>query len=257
MAVSVSAGDSEIIEVETNLSEDSANYFNMKINRAKKTEVVQKSGPAGKMLYILVGVSFGLMCVLQVTLNISLRLAHSNFLEEQIKWLETSYNNLTEEKKHLQISYNNLTEEKKHLQISYNNLTKERDKSTELEWRTFNTSLYYISNDYKTWEDSRQDCLKRGADLAVINSEEEQVFISQLNSKPWIGLTDKDSEGTWKWVDGTPLTTAFWSTEEPNDRAVNGEDCVSLYYHTQPVLKNWNDLACNTEFMWICEIVNG
>ncbi|XP_031684909.1 C-type lectin domain family 4 member M-like isoform X2 [Oncorhynchus kisutch] len=192
MAVSVSAGDSEIIEVETNLSEDSANYFNMKINRAKKTEAVQKSGPAGKMLYILVGVSFGLMCVLQVTLNISLHLAHSNFLEEQIKWLETSYNNLTEEKKQLQISYNNLTEEKKqlqtsynnlteekkHLQISYNNLTKERDKFTELEWRTFNTSLYYISNDYKTWEDSRQDCLKRGADLAVINSEEEQVFIS-------------------------------------------------------------------------------
>ncbi|KAM9432977.1 uncharacterized protein ACWYII_016831 isoform 3-T3 [Salvelinus alpinus] len=192
MALSVSAGDSEIIEVETNLSEDSANYVNRKTNTAKKeAEAVQKSG---KMLYILFGVSFGLMCVLQVTLNISLRLAHSNFLEEQIKWLETSYNNLTEEKKQLQ--------------ISYNNLTKERDKFPELKWRKFNSSLYYISNEYKTWEDSRQDCLKRGADLAVINSEEEQVFISQLNTKPWIGLTDKDSEGTWKWVDGTPLTTA-------------------------------------------------
>ncbi|XP_029586301.1 CD209 antigen-like protein E isoform X1 [Salmo trutta] len=244
MAVSVNAGDSEIIEVETNLSEDLANYVNTKTNTAKKTVAVQKSGTAGKMLYILVGVSFGLMCVLQVTLNISLRLAHSNFLEGQIKWLETSYNNLTEEKKQLQ--------------ISYNNLTKERDKFTELEWRKFNSSLYYISNEYKTWEDSRRDCLKRGADLAVINSEEEQVFISQLNTKPWIGLTDKDSEGTWKWVDGTPLTTAFWFTEEPNDGAVNGEDCVSLYYHTESALKNWNDLACNnTELMWICEIVNG
>ncbi|XP_029586305.1 CD209 antigen-like protein E isoform X2 [Salmo trutta] len=211
MAVSVSAGDSEIIEVETNLSEDLANYVNTKTNTAKKTVAVQKS---------------------------------ANFLEEQIKWLETSYNNLTEEKKQLQ--------------ISYNNLTKERDKFTELEWRKFNSSLYYISNEYKTWEDSRRDCLKRGADLAVINSEEEQVFISQLNTKPWIGLTDKDSEGTWKWVDGTPLTTAFWFTEEPNDGAVNGEDCVSLYYHTESALKNWNDLACNnTELMWICEIVNG
>ncbi|XP_023850478.1 C-type lectin domain family 4 member A-like [Salvelinus sp. IW2-2015] len=152
MAVSVSAGDSEIIEVETNLSEDSANYVNRKTNTAKKeAEAVQKSG---KMLYILFGVSFGLMCVLQVTLNISLRLAHSNFLEEQIKWLETSYNNLT----------------------------KERDKFPELKWRKFNSSLYYISNEYKTWEDSRQDCLKRGADLAVINSEEEQVFISQTET---------------------------------------------------------------------------
>lgn len=44
MAVSVSAGDSEIIEVETNLSEDLANYVNTKTNTAKKTEAVQKSG---------------------------------------------------------------------------------------------------------------------------------------------------------------------------------------------------------------------
>ncbi|XP_041702874.1 C-type lectin domain family 4 member A-like [Coregonus clupeaformis] len=80
------------------------------------------------------------MCVLQVTLNISWRLAHSNILEEQII----------------------------------------------REWRKFNSSWYYISNEYKTWEDSRQDCLKRGTDLAVINSKEEQVFISQLNTKPWI-----------------------------------------------------------------------
>ncbi|XP_042186362.1 C-type lectin domain family 4 member F-like [Oncorhynchus tshawytscha] len=194
------------------------------------------------MLYILVGVSFGLMCVLQVTLNISLRLAHC----------ELNYFCLYPKINVPMILLMHTPTGRKHFHVFI--------FSPDLcvkEWRTFNTSLYYISNDYKTWEDSRQDCLKRGADLAVINSEEEQVFISQLNTKPWIGLTDKDSEGTWKWVDGTPLTTAFWSTEEPNDRAVNGEDCVSLYYHTQPALKNWNDLACNTAFMWICEIVNG
>ncbi|XP_031684908.1 uncharacterized protein LOC109893774 isoform X1 [Oncorhynchus kisutch] len=196
MAVSVSAGDSEIIEVETNLSEDSANYFNMKINRAKKTEAVQKSGPAGKMLYILVGVSFGLMCVLQVTLNISLHLAHSNFLEEQIKWLETSYNNLTEEKKQLQISYNNLTEEKKqlqtsynnlteekkHLQISYNNLTKERDKFTELV-----TVCPIVATPVRTWDRRRL----RAMPPRKHNPAKPHCFLTHCSLKHTARLTRK------------------------------------------------------------------
>ncbi|KAF5888978.1 C-type lectin domain family 4 member E-like isoform X1, partial [Clarias magur] len=137
--------------------------------------------------------------------------------------LQTSNNKLNIERDQLQTSNNKLNIERDQLQTSNNKLTIERDqlqKERDGYLRTFcdlykvscfsfSSSLYFMSNKNKNWTKSRQDCRKRGADLVIINSREEQEFINELrNSKrAWIGLNDRDREGTWKWVDGTPLST--------------------------------------------------
>uniref|UniRef100_A0A8K9UDG6 C-type lectin domain-containing protein n=1 Tax=Oncorhynchus mykiss TaxID=8022 RepID=A0A8K9UDG6_ONCMY len=167
--------------------------------------------------------------------------------------LQTSNNNLTKERDHLQTSYNTLTKERDQLQTSYNTLTKERDQLTNCSWQKFESSWYFLSTETKTWKESRQDCLKRGADLVIINSDMEQVREREV----WIGLTDSVSEGTWKWVDGTPLTNPrYWNDHQPDSGDPSGEeDCVEIHKDWIFPLKAWNDMPCDWKLNWICEKV--
>ncbi|KAJ8260441.1 hypothetical protein GJAV_G00182180 [Gymnothorax javanicus] len=74
-------------------------------------------------------------------------------------------------------------------------------------WEQFHSKCYFFSTEYKIWTESRNDCIKRGADLVIIKSKEEQDFISRnsIYNYYWIGLSDTVTVGTWLWVDGSPL----------------------------------------------------
>ncbi|KAM9399132.1 uncharacterized protein ACWYII_031470 isoform 1-T1 [Salvelinus alpinus] len=181
---------------------------------------------------------------------------------------QTSNNPLTKERDQLQISCNNLTEEGDQLQTRYNTLTKERDQlQKEIErlkqslvekvcpqgWKKLGSSCYYVSTEYKSWEESRQDCRDRGADLVVINSQEKQTLVNWLCGRRnyvWIGLTDSVTEGTWKWVDDTPLTTTFWNSGKPyGGVALN---CV-YFFSSSSDTGAWWDYYCYYKYRWICE----
>ncbi|CAB1327011.1 unnamed protein product, partial [Coregonus sp. 'balchen'] len=126
--------------------------------------------------------------------------------------LQTRYNNLTKERDQLQTRYNNLSKERDQLQTSYNNLTKERDQL----------------------------------------QTEREILNRRLTNLIWIGLTDSVTEGTWKWVDVTPLTTPrYWYDKQPDNAGPTGdEDCVEIHKDQCP-LKAWNDLSCDSKLNWI------
>ncbi|XP_055765961.1 CD209 antigen-like [Salvelinus fontinalis] len=200
-------------------------YSNVRAFKPSPRDGVVASDPdsSGNRPFLVAAVCLGLLCVLLAGI-----IGLSVYYNRAIKDSEDKRNNLsrscslyktnaTAERDQLQTRYNNVTKERDQLQTRYNNLTKEKghiqaklfviEQHCQEGWRYFDSSLYFLSTEEKTWEKSRQDCQGRGADLVIINSREEQTFVFNLHLRAWIGLTDSVTEGTWKWVDGTPLTT--------------------------------------------------
>ncbi|KAK2909391.1 hypothetical protein Q8A67_005228 [Cirrhinus molitorella] len=96
----------------------------------------------------------------------------------------------------------------------------------------------FVSDELKSWSDSRQYCKDRGGDLVIINSEEKQRLISpRIKERVWIGLSDKEIKGSMKWVDNSPLKQVFWAEGEPNNLGRKSEDCVELN-PDKPILNN-------------------
>ncbi|KAJ8260445.1 hypothetical protein GJAV_G00182240 [Gymnothorax javanicus] len=119
-------------------------------------------------------------------------------------------------------------------------------------WQLFDSKCYFFSNESKIWTESRNDCIKRGADLVIIKSKEEQDFISRnlRYYDRWIGLSDTVTEGIWLWVDGSPLQGGFWGRGEPKYQDhYRGTDCVV----TAQREKAWIDTYCKRFSRFICE----
>ncbi|XP_051270834.1 hepatic lectin-like [Dicentrarchus labrax] len=147
------------------------------------------------------------------------------------------------------------------------NLTDDSCPKCEYGWEQHGRQCYYFSTNYFTWSKSRDECRQKGGDLVQIDSREEQTFLElklreKMNNiwdKFWIGLTDSGKEGTWSWVDGSPLNESltFWFPDEPDNwtgKDPDGEDCVRMGERAgAPDLKCWFDESCKESHRSICE----
>ncbi|MHC5111405.1 MAG: lectin-like protein [Planctomycetota bacterium] len=90
----------------------------------------------------------------------------------------------------------------------------------------------------RDWVAAEKYAVSLGGHLATINDEAENNFLfAELGaSEPWIGLNDRDNEGTFVWSSGEPVEFTDWSPGEPNDSNGN-EDAVRFFSTGQ-----WNDL---------------
>ncbi|XP_072511425.1 C-type lectin domain family 4 member E isoform X2 [Notamacropus eugenii] len=126
-----------------------------------------------------------------------------------------------------------------------------------LNWKKFQSSCYFFSDDGMTWTASLKNCEEMGGSLAVINTQEEQHFLFRAKPKGrefYIGLTDQVVDGNWQWVDGTPFdkNLSFWDVGEPNN-IVGFEDCVTIR-DSSDANRNWNDITCFFKMYRICEM---
>ncbi|XP_067173446.1 C-type lectin domain family 17, member A-like [Apteryx mantelli] len=116
-------------------------------------------------------------------------------------------------------------------------------------WAAFGGSCYFFSATGRRWREAEGFCAARGAHLLIVDSAAEQDFVVRTAPQPrgyWLGLSDREKEGSWRWQDGTPLGLSFWSSGEPNGG--REENCGTLLPDGR-----WNDLACDRPDYWVCE----
>jgi hypothetical protein len=93
------------------------------------------------------------------------------------------------------------------------------------------------------WSTANDVAVKLGGHLACIGDADEDAFIVKLNQStgtntPWIGLTDAEVEGQWKWVTGEKVSYTNWAPNEPNN--LGDEDAAQVHPHG-----TWNDVNVN------------
>lgn len=95
----------------------------------------------------------------------------------------------------------------------------------------------------------------RGYLATLTSAEEAQIAGEQTTGAGWIGGSDSELEGTWKWMTGPELGTvfwtgnftgftttfAFWNTGEPNNTV--DEDYAHINATGVGISGGWNDLA--------------
>jgi GH25 family lysozyme M1 (1,4-beta-N-acetylmuramidase)/predicted small integral membrane protein len=110
---------------------------------------------------------------------------------------------------------------------------------------TYGGHYYKLITAAKTWANAKADCLARGGHLVTITSSGENTFVKSLVGAncAWIGLTDEQTEGVWKWVTGESVVYTNWSTYEPNN-CCGGEDygemCSDGYWNDNGGPRDYN-----------------
>ncbi|XP_037754375.1 C-type lectin domain family 4 member F isoform X2 [Chelonia mydas] len=130
-------------------------------------------------------------------------------------------------------------------------------------WRFHGGNLYYFSQEKKPWDEAEQFCVSQDSHLTSVSSQVEQEFLSNESKgeSHWIGLTDRGTEGIWRWVDGTEFradaSREFWEENQPDNwhQGTGGrEDCVEI---RPSKLNLWNDANCTLPSRWICKQAHG
>ena len=138
-------------------------------------------------------------------------------------------------------------------------------------------SSYLLFTRGETWNKAREKFKEVGAELVKIETADENEFIKTTFLKTsasspsgflfiayWIGLSDEEKEGEWRWTDGSLLSGKYKNWHEANpDNYGGNENCGSIRFGRRSLEgkvfvwdAEWNDLRCDERLGFICERVS-
>ncbi|KAF6339593.1 hypothetical protein mRhiFer1_007460 [Rhinolophus ferrumequinum] len=118
--------------------------------------------------------------------------------------------------------------------------------SCQEKWIGYRCSCYFISNEMKTWAESRDFCASQNSSLLQLQNKDELSFTNNIKFFYWIGLSYNEEHGAWLWEDGSALSPDLFSFSQ----TVNTRNCIIYSTSTRTsVLRE----ACEKENRYICK----
>jgi len=127
-------------------------------------------------------------------------------------------------------------------------------------WEKNGDHCYFLSTEKKNWFAAETFCRNESGHLASVHSDATSDIVWGMMNRTsldviWIGGSDTEEEGVWKWADCTPWNFTVWWTGEPNNQG--DEDCLEVYvfddqHQHKDANKKWNDDKCSKEEGFVC-----
>ncbi|XP_055970842.1 natural killer cells antigen CD94-like [Sorex fumeus] len=111
-------------------------------------------------------------------------------------------------------------------------------------WIGYKCSCYFISNEEKSWEASRNFCEFKNSSLLQLYSREELHFLRYSKKVYWIGISYNKDRRAWLWLNGTAVSLNLFR----DFQAFDTTKCV--WYSTS---EKFFDHSCEDENYYICK----
>lgn len=129
-------------------------------------------------------------------------------------------------------------------------------------WPRIGDSCYFFSVLKLNWFRAKHACENMGSHLATLQTFMEDMFVSiylrniQTHlpgaNYIWMGGSDLDKEGQWKWVTGEPFSYTNWRKGGTNGQIQAPDNDMGLE-HCLDWSNGWNDNKCYTDYHFLCE----
>nr|XP_028607052.1 macrophage mannose receptor 1-like isoform X1 [Podarcis muralis]XP_028607053.1 macrophage mannose receptor 1-like isoform X1 [Podarcis muralis] len=126
------------------------------------------------------------------------------------------------------------------------------DPNCKKGWKRHGSYCYLISQTSATFSEANTFCETNKGSLASVENRYEQAFLTSLiglrsEKYFWIGLSDVQQQGTFKWINRDNVLFTDWNSGMPGEQS----GCVAMRTGTAAGL--WDVVNCKEKAAFICK----
>ncbi|CAM4522259.1 unnamed protein product [Caretta caretta] len=126
------------------------------------------------------------------------------------------------------------------------------DPGCQRGWKRHGFHCYMIASTFASFYEANQTCGRNQAYLATVENRYEQAFLTSLTGlRPekyfWIGLSNIQEKGTFKWTNDEAVLFTHWNSEMPGRKS----GCVAMRTGLAGGL--WDVVKCEEKAKFLCK----